>query len=58
MLGQYSRVQTPDFSGFLEAEGLLNGQLNLLLRPVGAEEREQTGTSAAFSACLVSRAPP
>lgn len=52
------QVQIHDFSGLLEAEGLFNGQLSLLLRPVAAEEREQMGTSAAVAACLVSRAPP
>lgn len=51
-------VRAQDTSGLLEAEGLLKGQLSLLLRPVETEGREQTGGSAALPACLVSRAPP
>lgn len=51
-------VRAQDTSALLEAGGLLKGQLNLLLRLAGVEERQQTGASAAFPACLVSRAPP
>lgn len=32
------QLHTKDFSGLLKPGGLFNGQLNLLLRPVGADE--------------------
>jgi len=37
------QLHTKDFSGLLKPGGLFNGQLNLLLRPVGADEEGANG---------------
>lgn len=42
------QVQIKDFSGLLEPGGLLNGQLNLLLRLVGAEEKGANGNQCSI----------